>query len=59
MNNTSVAVPLKKLTLYNATDVLHWMFPDIEPDAEANNLTIKTLEGDLHASPGDYIIKGV
>ena len=43
----------------NATEILHWMFPDIEPDAQANELTIKTLEGELHASPGDFIIKGV
>jgi hypothetical protein len=54
-----VVIEALRYTGENATDVLHWMFPDIEPDAEANNLTIKTLEGDLHASPGDYIIKGV
>ena len=43
----------------NTTQLLHWMLPDIEPDAEASELTIKTLEGDLHASIGDWIIRGV
>jgi hypothetical protein len=35
------------------------MFPDIEPDATADELTIKTLEGELHVSIGDWIIRGV
>lgn len=29
------------------------------PDAEAFDETIKTLEGEMHASVGDWIIKGV
>lgn len=29
-----------------------------EADAEANEMTIKTLEGELHVSVGDYVIRG-
>lgn len=54
-----VVIEAMQYTGKNATRLLHWMFPDIEPDATANELTIKTLEGDLHTSPGDWIIKGV
>lgn len=43
----------------SATKLLHWMFPDIEPDAEANELTIDTLEGKMRVSPGDWVICGV
>jgi hypothetical protein len=43
----------------NTTKILHWMFPDLPPDAEASELTIKTLEGEMKADKGDYIIKGV
>lgn len=43
----------------SATKILHWMFPNIEKDAEANDLTIKTLEGEMHATPNDFIIRGV
>ncbi len=35
------------------------MFPDIEEDATAFDETIKTLEGEMHISKGDYIIKGL
>jgi hypothetical protein len=43
----------------NGTDALRFMFPDIEPDATAFDETIRTLEGDMHCSPGDYIIQGI
>lgn len=43
----------------NANDVLRFMFPDIEVEAEATIKTIKTLEGDMHVSKGDWIIRGV
>jgi hypothetical protein len=43
----------------NATEILHWMFPDLENDAEANELTIKTLEGEMKVSKNDWVIKGV
>jgi len=43
----------------NALDILRFMFPDIEPDAEATLGTIKTLEGDMQVSKEDFIIRGV
>jgi hypothetical protein len=43
----------------NGTEILHFMFPDLEEDATAFNETIKTLEGEMHCSKGDYIIKGL
>jgi hypothetical protein len=43
----------------NGTEILRFMFPDIEPDAEAFDETIKTLEGEMHCSVGDYIIRGL
>lgn len=43
----------------SATKVLFFIDPTLPPDAEASDLTIKTLEGEMHASPGDWIIKGV
>lgn len=46
-------------SIESTTEILHWMFPDLPIDASANELTIQTLEGDLHASPNDWIIKGI
>ena len=46
-------------TVKNATEILHWMDPGLPDDAEATPLTIKTLEGEMKVSPGDYVIKGV
>jgi hypothetical protein len=43
----------------SATELLHWIFPDIEEDSEANELTIDTLEGKMRVSPGDFVIKGI
>ncbi len=43
----------------NGTEILHFMFPDLEDDATAFDETIKTLEGDMHTSVGDFIIKGL
>lgn len=43
----------------NATKILRFMFPDIEPDATATLETIKTLEGEMKVSLNDWIIKGV
>jgi hypothetical protein len=54
-----VVIEAVRWTGHNTTAILHWMFPSIEPDACANGLTIKTLEGELHATKGDWIIKGV
>lgn len=43
----------------NGTEILHFMFPDLEDDATAFDETIKTLEGEMHTSVGDFIIKGL
>jgi hypothetical protein len=40
-------------------DVKAFVGGDLIMDAATHSLTIKTLEGDMHISPGDYIIKGV
>lgn len=45
-------------TMGGTTKLLHWMFPNLEPDATAFKGTIKTLEGEMRATPGDWIIKG-
>lgn len=54
-----VIVEAMTWTSQNTTEILHWMCPELPPDAEARDLTIHTLEGDLHASPGDWIIRGI
>ena len=49
----------------NRREVLSFVFPDLSEDAlvgaEAMSLpvVIETLDGDMTASPGDWIIKGV
>ena len=47
----------------NIDEVMEFMGKDFEfsfyPDGVTVDLTINTLEGDMHASVGDYIIKGV
>jgi hypothetical protein len=42
----------------NAADIAEFMNVD-EIESTAFHITIPTLEGDHHAIPGDYIIKGV
>lgn len=54
-----VEIEAVQFTGKNGTEVLRFMFPDIEPDAQASVDTIKTLEGDMHVSVGDFIIRGV
>ena len=54
-----VIIEAIKYTGDNGTEILRFMFPDIEPDAEAFSETINTLEGEMHCSKGDYIIKGL
>lgn len=54
-----VVVEAIQWTGANTTEILRWMLPDLEPDAEANALTIKTLEGDMKAATGDFIIRGI
>jgi hypothetical protein len=54
-----VVIEAMQWTGENTTELLHWMFPDIEPEATANNLTIKTIEGEMRATPMDWIIRGI
>jgi hypothetical protein len=54
-----VVIEAIQYTGKNANKILRFMFPDIEPDARASIDTIKTLEGDMHVSKGDWIIQGV
>lgn len=43
----------------NIREILKFIFPDIESEAVATELTIKTLEGDMKVSRNDWVIKGV
>jgi hypothetical protein len=43
----------------NATAVLLWAGVAEVEEEFLGGLTITTLEGKMHASPGDYIIKGL
>jgi hypothetical protein len=54
-----IIVEAVEYTGNNGTEILRFMFPDIEKDATAFSETIKTLEGEMHCSKGDYIIKGM
>jgi hypothetical protein len=54
-----VEIEAIKYTGKNGTAILKFMFPNIEKDATAFDETIKTLEGEMHCSKGDYIIKGL
>lgn len=46
-----------KYTGKNATSIIRFM--GCSSDATAFDETIKTLEGNMHISPGDWVIKGV
>ena len=54
-----VEIEALQYTGTNGTEILRFMFPDIEDDAEAFDETIKTLEGEMHVSKGDYLIRGL
>ena len=54
-----VVIEAIKWTGGNKTELLKWMRQLNATDAKASELTIKTLEGGLHASIGDWIIRGV
>ncbi len=54
-----VPVEAMRWTGRNTTALLHWMFPDLPPDATAFDGTVNTLEGELGASKGDLIIRGI
>lgn len=55
----SVETKAVQYTGENADEILKFMFPDIEPDAEASLETIQTLKEDMKVSKGDWIIQGV
>lgn len=53
-------------SLWSIKEIVDWIHYGLSPEAQAiaiwdrgTTLTIKTLEGDMTASPGDWIIKGV
>ena len=52
-----VVIEAMQYTGRNATGLIRFM--GCEPDAAATFETIKTLEGELHVSKGDFVIKGV
>ncbi len=52
-------VEARRWTGRNTTKLLHWMCPNLPTDATAITETIRTLEGEFGAAPGDWIIKGV
>jgi len=52
-----VVIEAIKYTGKNATEITRFITGDVE--AMAFDETIKTLEGEMHASVGDWIIKGV
>ena len=67
-----VTVEAVQLNNLNASNITHWIGKDkaklnLESEAAYQvgkappvfSVTIKTLEGDMKAIPGDYVIKGV
>lgn len=49
---------------WDGTNILYWLeqFPDARPYIQIENaqeITIKTLEGNMTAREGDYIIRGL
>jgi len=61
-----VVIEAVQLTAENAAEVWGWVAPavkagqavDVSIDVD-KGLTISTLEGDMHASFGDWVIRGV
>ena len=54
----AILVPNKSEEAYAVRDHLKRLGADIDLSL-VPGMTIRTLEGTMHASPGDYIIKGV
>ncbi len=52
-----VVIEAVKYTGKNATKIVRFM--GCGEDATAFDETIKTLEGEMHISPGDWVIKGI
>jgi len=51
-----------KAVLYtgdNDDEILKFLLPNVDPDATSFDGTIKTLEGVMKVSKGDWIIKGI
>ena len=40
-------------------DVMRWLGPEAPVEFHDERLLIKTLEGNMYADPGDWIIRGV
>lgn len=61
-----VVVEARRVTPKNANEIILWAHDGLRPEANARifkdiggGLSICTLEGYMHASVGDWIIKGV
>ncbi|MEM1424039.1 MAG: hypothetical protein AAGH64_08550 [Planctomycetota bacterium] len=60
-----VVIEAVQFTGTNQSEVLAFVYPDLSPDAlegaqaMGSPVIIETLEGDMTASPGDYVIRGV
>lgn len=60
-----VVIEAMKFDGENAGDVMNWAHRALPPEANSivrfdlGGLSIRTLEGYLHASPGDWIIRGI
>jgi hypothetical protein len=56
-----VVIEAMQLTEENKNQVFNWITCTKEPtcNAKGSSIKIQTLEGDMEASIGDYIIKGV
>lgn len=62
-----VTIEARKLTVENHNDIAHWIaehgynvrYFTKPPMRAVSGLIIETLEGNMEASYGDYIIKGV
>lgn len=57
-----VVIEANQLTDINAEQLAVWCNGDLhgkQPGDVGSYITIKTLEGEMLASPGDWIIKGV
>ena len=54
-----VTIHAVRLTADNATDIVKMIDGPVILDNGGPGLLIDTLEGLMHAAPGDYIIRGV
>jgi hypothetical protein len=60
-----VVIDAMQFTGKNAADVIEWVGPKASSilsyshAGEVEEVEIETLEGTMHASPGDWIIRGI